>query len=413
MLARDWPHASGQTLPIRVMCVDAGYATQDVYGWVRQHPQAGWGPAGAAARQPHTAVAVKGRDQDTALLLSVSRADAGSRRRGLRVWSVGTPVAKGELYRWLKLEWPTEEAIADGASYPPGACHFPQYGEEYFKQLTAERLVTRIVKGFPRASWEKEPGRRNEALDCRVYARAAAAIYGIDRWSEAHWRELERSLGRQEAAVAAAGPSAEPQPARSPRPAARQLAPRPARGLAQPRQARIVVGYAEGRSDASNNSGRSMLTLLAQHPSGGGIHPHGELAILRPMNSIRPAVRHPAQIAQVVARKAGPRLPRCGESAGHRIVDLTRHPTGGTDQKTHIKRGIVEYERAVADEIEKRCHHLLERFSFLFQQIVGDAGDRGDLGRDLPLRLDQAGERVVQRRVAVHTDGGDLDGRAL
>ncbi len=152
VLARDWPHASGHTLPIRVMCVDAGYATQDVYAWVRQHPQASWGPAGAAARRPRTAVAVKGRDQDTALLLSVSKADAGGKRRGLRVWSVGTPVAKGELYRWLKLEWPTEEALEAGASYPPGACHFPQYGEEYFKQLTAERLVTRIVKGFPRGS---------------------------------------------------------------------------------------------------------------------------------------------------------------------------------------------------------------------------------------------------------------------
>jgi phage terminase large subunit GpA-like protein len=98
---------------------------------------------------------------------------------GHRVWSVGTPVAKGELYRWLKLEWPTEEALGAGASYPPGACHFPQYGEEYFKQITAECLVTRIVKGFPRGSWEKEPGRRNEALDCRAYARAAAAIYGL------------------------------------------------------------------------------------------------------------------------------------------------------------------------------------------------------------------------------------------
>ena len=178
------------------MCVDAGYATQDVYAWVRQHPQASWGPAGAAARQPRTAVAVKGRDQDTALLLSVSRADAGGKRRGLRVWSVGTPVAKGELYRWLKLEWPTEEALEEGASYPPGACHFPQYGEEYFKQLTAERLVTRIVKGFPRGSWEKEPGRRNEALDCRVYARAAAAIYGLDRFEERHWRRMEEALAR-------------------------------------------------------------------------------------------------------------------------------------------------------------------------------------------------------------------------
>ena len=148
---------------------------------MRQHPQASWGPAGAAARQPRTAVAVKGRDRDTALLLSVSKADAGGKRRGLRVWSVGTPVAKGEVYRWLKLEWPTAEALDAGATFPPGACHFPQYGEEYFRQLTAERLVTRIVKGFPRGSWEKEPGRRNEALDCRVYARAAAAIYGLDR----------------------------------------------------------------------------------------------------------------------------------------------------------------------------------------------------------------------------------------
>ncbi len=141
------------------MCVDAGYATQDVYAWVRQHPQASWGPAGAAARQPRSAAAVKGRDHDTALLLSVSRADAGGKRRGLRVWSVGTPIAKGELYRWLKLEWPTEEALDDGASYPLGACHFPQYGEECFKQLTAERLVTRIVKGASRAA----PGRKSRA----------------------------------------------------------------------------------------------------------------------------------------------------------------------------------------------------------------------------------------------------------
>jgi phage terminase large subunit GpA-like protein len=196
VLANDWPHASGHTLPIRVMCVDAGYATQDVYARVRQQPQASWGPAGAAARQPRTAVAVKGRDRDTALLLSVSKADAGGKRRGLRVWSVGTPVAKGELYRWLKLEWPTDEALDAGASFPPGACHFPQYGEEYFKQLTAERLITRIVKGFPRSSWEKDPGRRNEALDCRVYARAAAAIYGLDRFEERHWRRMEEALAR-------------------------------------------------------------------------------------------------------------------------------------------------------------------------------------------------------------------------
>jgi phage terminase large subunit GpA-like protein len=55
-------------------------------------------------------------------------------------------------------------------------------------------LVTRLVKGFPRASWEKEPGRWNEALDCRVYARAAASIYGLDRFEERHWLRMEEAL---------------------------------------------------------------------------------------------------------------------------------------------------------------------------------------------------------------------------
>ena len=36
---------------------------------------------------------------------------------------------------------------------------------------------------------------RNEALDCRVYARAAAWILGADRWDEATWRSLESQAG--------------------------------------------------------------------------------------------------------------------------------------------------------------------------------------------------------------------------
>jgi phage terminase large subunit GpA-like protein len=56
VLERDWPHASGHTMPIRVMAVDSGYATQDVYAFVRQHPQAVWGGSGARASQPRTVV---------------------------------------------------------------------------------------------------------------------------------------------------------------------------------------------------------------------------------------------------------------------------------------------------------------------------------------------------------------------
>ena len=197
VLERDWPHASGHSLPIRVMAVDSGYATQDVYAFVRRHPQAVWGGSGARASAPRTVAAVKGRDRDTALILSVSKADTGGKRRGLRVWNVSGPVAKMELYRWLKLDWPTDKDLEEGMGHPPGSCHFPQYGEDYFKQLTAEKRIIRVHRGYPRAVWEKDPTRNNEALDCRVYARAAASIYGLDRLSDYKWRALEKSLGRE------------------------------------------------------------------------------------------------------------------------------------------------------------------------------------------------------------------------
>ena len=195
VLRRDWPHDTGHSMPIRVMAVDSGYATQDVYAWAKGHPQAVWGAGGARAGQPRTVVAMKGQDRDIALILSVSKAGVGGRRRGLRVWNVSGPVAKVELYRWLKLDWPSECEREHGAPYPAGSCHFPQYSEEYFKQLTAEKRIIRVHRGYPRAVWEKDPTRNNEALDCRVYARAAASIYGLDRFSERHWRQLEETLG--------------------------------------------------------------------------------------------------------------------------------------------------------------------------------------------------------------------------
>ena len=186
VLMKDYPHASGITLPIRVMCVDSGYATQDVYTFVRQFTQASWGGNGARANAPRTVVAIKGQSRDTAMILSTSKAD--TKKKGLKVWNISGPVIKTEFYRWLKME-----RIGDDASQF-GRCHFPQYSEEYFKQITSEHQVVRITKGYPKPVWEKDPTRRNEALDCRVYARVGAAIYGLDRFSENMWAELEAQI---------------------------------------------------------------------------------------------------------------------------------------------------------------------------------------------------------------------------
>jgi phage terminase large subunit GpA-like protein len=64
------------------------------------------------------------------------------------------------------------EAQSDDAR--PGLLPFPdRLPQEFFNQLTSEKVRTCFVRGHPVRYWSKPSGRRNEALDRRVYARAA------------------------------------------------------------------------------------------------------------------------------------------------------------------------------------------------------------------------------------------------
>jgi phage terminase large subunit GpA-like protein len=109
---------------------------------------------------------------------------------------VATSTFKAETCRFLRQDRPTREEQAAGALCPPGTIHLPDWADgEWLKQLTAEQLVTvRTKRGFARLEWQKLR-ERNEALDTRVYARAAAWILGADRWPEARWADLEAQLG--------------------------------------------------------------------------------------------------------------------------------------------------------------------------------------------------------------------------
>jgi phage terminase large subunit GpA-like protein len=134
-------------------------------------------------RKPRSRViAVKGVASASAILNSPTKVDVkitGKRKaRGCMVWPVGVNVAKDELYSWLKLDPPTTES---GEPFPPGYCHHPTAEEAYFKQITAEHLVSTIDrKGFAVHEWQMIPGRENHWLDARVYARAAAQLEGLD-----------------------------------------------------------------------------------------------------------------------------------------------------------------------------------------------------------------------------------------
>lgn len=117
-------------------------------------------------------------------------------RRGARLWTVAGSSFKSETYRFLRLNPPTDDERDAGRTTPAGFIHLPQGTDaEWVRQLVAEQLVTvKTRRGFSRHEWQKVR-ERNEALDCRVYARAAAWIAGADRWTEDKWRDLENQIG--------------------------------------------------------------------------------------------------------------------------------------------------------------------------------------------------------------------------
>lgn len=179
---------NGVQYTIAMMAIDSGYNTNAVYNYCR-------------SKQPTRVIAVKGIADARVLIGIPTKVDitvSGRRmQRGFQMYPVGVGIAKTELYGWLGL------AIVGGVA-PPGYCRFPEYDEEYFKQLTAEHLVTVINRRTRRATreWHVQPNRENHYLDARIYARAAVALLGLDRLA---------------AATAAAAAAAE-QPAPAPQP---------------------------------------------------------------------------------------------------------------------------------------------------------------------------------------------------
>jgi phage terminase large subunit GpA-like protein len=202
LLGKTWPHENGEQMSLARLAIDTGFETSAVYAWARS--------AGFAQVVPVKGVEGFNRSSPVTGPTYVDATIAGKRlRRGARLWTVATSTFKAETYRFLRQERPAPEEVDAGASFPAGTVHLPAWTDgEWLRQLTAEQLVTvRTRRGFSRLEWQKLR-ERNEALDCRVYARAAAWIVGADRWPEARWREMEDLLGVKTPASLNAGASA-------------------------------------------------------------------------------------------------------------------------------------------------------------------------------------------------------------
>jgi phage terminase large subunit GpA-like protein len=180
LLDEDFETEYGGRVRITKMAIDSGFNTTAVYDFVRQ-------------MSPQRVMAVKGDSRVSSLIGAPSLIEVGPHGRmkyGIRLWPVNSSMAKEELYRFLRQAVPDRAA---GEPWPTGFCHFPQYSKEYFEQLTAEQLVTRTHGGLRRTVWEKRRD-RNEALDCRIYARAAAASLRFETWTAARWDDMEKAL---------------------------------------------------------------------------------------------------------------------------------------------------------------------------------------------------------------------------
>ena len=137
-------------LTIACTCIDSGGANTDsVYRFCKP-------------REIRRIYAIKGQSQAGKHL--VGRATKSNKAK-LNLFPIGSDTAKDCIFGRLKLE-----------NVGMGYIHFSDVlDEEFFMQLTAEKVVTKYHKGRQKREWVKTR-KRNEGLDCNVYALAAVKI---------------------------------------------------------------------------------------------------------------------------------------------------------------------------------------------------------------------------------------------
>jgi len=159
ILLADYRHELGITMRISMSLVDVGgHHSEAVYRYIKRH--------GARGRN---IFGVRGHSVRGMPILAKPKPSINNDYR-VRVFYAGTDTAKELIYSYLRLESP-------GAGY----MHHPaDYDESYFAQLTAEKKVSKYEKGRPVTKWVCPQGKRNEALDLKVYNFVAYRILKPD-----------------------------------------------------------------------------------------------------------------------------------------------------------------------------------------------------------------------------------------
>jgi terminase, large subunit len=184
LLLQDYYNFEGKVFKIKAVSVDSGgHYTHEVYHFCR-------------TRKDRNVLAVKGSSiAGKAAISKPTKQDVNFKnqvtKRGVDLWLIGTDTIKAVIYGRLKS---TNEK-------GPGIYHFPAgLPNEYFKQLTAEKQVTRYKNGHATRIWVKKNTVRNEALDCEVYAYAALQYIYTRTNRTTIWQQLQALIDKQPSA---------------------------------------------------------------------------------------------------------------------------------------------------------------------------------------------------------------------
>jgi phage terminase large subunit GpA-like protein len=174
---RYYENAYGQSFQADMVGIDANYIPHMVHPWVKTKPRA-MATRGLPSAGPQTPICGSPSKQQVSY--------TGKKiKGGLLLWPIGTWRAKSEVYGCLRFE-----GVKEGKEENPiGYCHFTQqHDDKFFKQLTAESLVTRSRGGRSVTEWVMS--RENHYLDCRVINLVCAERMRIGSMSILDWQKL-------------------------------------------------------------------------------------------------------------------------------------------------------------------------------------------------------------------------------
>ncbi|EFN5650358.1 TPA: phage terminase large subunit family protein [Escherichia coli] len=163
VIRKKYRHADGTEISISRVCWDTGGIDQDiVYQRSRKH--------GTFFVLPIKGASVYGKP--------VITMPKKRNQRGVFLCEVGSDTVKEMLYARFALP------VVSASQVAPYTFRFPDnpdiFSDVEAKQLVAEELVEKVVNGRVKLQWDARK-RRNEALDCLVYAYAALRI-SVQRW---------------------------------------------------------------------------------------------------------------------------------------------------------------------------------------------------------------------------------------